>query len=99
MIARIFTSLIAVGALVTLIPGLPLIQLLLVVQVVNGLLLPPLLVFIVKLASDSHVMGEYRNGRMFNLLAWGTVIVVALLAVLLILATVVAPLFGFTFGS
>lgn len=95
----LFTSLIAVGALVTLIPGLPLIQLLLVVQVVNGLLLPPLLVFIVKLASDSHVMGEYRNGRMFNLLAWGTVIVVALLAVLLILATVVAPLFGISLGG
>ena len=48
----LFTLLLAVGAAVTLIPGIPLIRLLIVVQVINGVLLPVLLVFIVRLASD-----------------------------------------------
>ena len=92
----LFTALIVIGAAVTLVPNLPLIQLLLVVQVVNGLLLPALLVFIVQLASDRSVMGNYRNGFGFNVLAWGTVIVVGGLAILLILATVVAPMLGWS---
>jgi Mn2+/Fe2+ NRAMP family transporter len=85
----LFTSLIVLGVLVTLIPGLPLIQLLLVVQVINGILLPVLLVFIVKLSSSRAIMGSYQNGRWFNVLAWGTVIVVGGLAVLLLATTVV----------
>jgi NRAMP (natural resistance-associated macrophage protein)-like metal ion transporter len=90
----LFTSLIVIGALVTLIPGLPLIQLLILVSVLNALLLPPLLVFIVRLASDRGVMGRYRNGPLFNVLAWATVIIVGGLAVLLLLTTVIGPLVG-----
>ncbi|HLH71943.1 MAG TPA: Nramp family divalent metal transporter [Chloroflexota bacterium] len=95
----LFTALIVIGAFVTLLPGLPLIQLLLVVQVVNGLLLPPLLVFIVQLASDPSVMGNYRNSFGFNVLAWGTVIVVGGLAILLLVVTVVGPMFGLALGG
>jgi NRAMP (natural resistance-associated macrophage protein)-like metal ion transporter len=95
----LFTSLIVIGALVTLVPGLPLIQLLLVVQVVNGLLLPALLVFIVLLSSNREVMGVYRNGRWFNVLAWGTVVIIGALAVLLVATTVVGPLVGLNLGS
>ncbi|HUX85651.1 MAG TPA: Nramp family divalent metal transporter [Chloroflexota bacterium] len=90
----LFTALIVIGAGVTLLPNLPLIQLLLIVQVINGLLLPALLIFIVQLASDPSVMGSYRNGAGFNVLAWGTVIVVGGLAIVLLLATVVGPAFG-----
>ena len=95
----LFTSLIVIGALVTLVPGLPLIQLLLVVQVINGLLLPALLVFIVLLASNREVMGKYRNGRWFNVLAWGTVVIVGALAILLVATTVIGPLVGLNLGS
>ena len=90
---------IALGVVVTLIPGLPLIQLLLVVQVINGLLLPPLLVFIVRLASSREVMGTYRNGPTFNALAWATVVIIGGLAILLLLTTVVAPLVGINLGA
>jgi NRAMP (natural resistance-associated macrophage protein)-like metal ion transporter len=95
----LFTSLIVIGALVTLVPGLPLIQLLLVVQVINGLLLPALLVFIVLLASNREVMGKYRNGRWFNVLAWGTVVIIGALAILLVATTVIGPLVGLNLGS
>lgn len=95
----LFTSMIFLGVLVTLIPGLPLIQLLLVVQVVNGLLLPPLLVFIVRLASSRSVMGTYRNRGAFNVLAWGTVAVIGGLAILLLITTVFGPMLGLNIGS
>lgn len=88
----LFTALIVVGAVVTLIPGIPLISLLVVVQVINCLLLVPLLVFIVRLASDSEVMGEHRNSFGYNVLAWGTVIAVGGLSALYIVLNVLAPL-------
>ncbi|HLG51744.1 MAG TPA: Nramp family divalent metal transporter [Chloroflexota bacterium] len=90
----LFTSLITIGALITLIPGIPLIQLLLIVQVVNALLLVPLLIFIVKLASDPEVMGQYRNGRLFNALAWATVVSIGALSILYVIVGVLAPLLG-----
>jgi Mn2+/Fe2+ NRAMP family transporter len=85
----LFTGLIVVGAAVTLIPGLPLIRLLLIVQMVNGLLLPVLLFFIMKLVNDRDVMGEYVNGPAANVVAWTTCVTVAALALTLIVATVV----------
>jgi len=90
----LFTFLIVLGALVTLIPGLPLIQLLLIVQVINGLLLPILLVFIVRLASNRAIMGSYVNGPLYNALAWGTTIVFGGLAILLILITLFGSFLG-----
>lgn len=95
----LFTSLIVIGALVTLIPGIPLIQLLLIVQVINCLLLVPLLVFIVKLAADPEVMGSYRNTLTYNVLAWATVIGVGGLSMLYVLANVVGPLLGINLGT
>jgi Mn2+/Fe2+ NRAMP family transporter len=91
----LFTSLIGVGALVTLIPGLPLIQLLLIVQVINGLLLPILLVFILRLASNPTIMRRYRNTPRFNVLAWGSVVLVGGMAILYLLMLLVGPYLGF----
>ncbi len=95
----LFSSMIVVGALVTLIPGIPLIQLLLVAQVINCLLLVPLLIFIVRLASDAEVMGCYRNGATFNALAWTTVIAIGALATLYVVANIIAPLVGVSIGG
>src|SRR5258707_5431401 len=53
----LFTGMLAFGALVALIPGLPLIQLIVVSQIINGALLPILLYFILKLVNDSCIMG------------------------------------------
>ncbi len=85
----IFTSLILIGAIVALIPGIPQIKLLLFTQCVNGLLLPFILVAIVSLASNREIMGEYKNGFLFNLGAWIITIIVSMLSLLLIATTII----------
>ncbi len=59
----LFTGMLAFGALVALIPGLPLIQLIVVSQIINGALLPIMLFFILRLVNDRRIMGKYVNGR------------------------------------
>jgi Mn2+/Fe2+ NRAMP family transporter len=78
------TVLIAIGAMVAVIPGLPVISLLVGVQVVNGALLPILLIFIWRLAASGELMGEYRNGRTFNVIAGFTVVATSTLSILLL---------------
>ena len=80
----IFTFLIVVGGVVAMIPGLPLFDVLLVTQVINGMLLPVLLVSILRLASDRELMGAHANGRVYNAASWLTVLVVSALSLLFI---------------
>ena len=83
----IFTSLILIGAVTALIPGIPQIKLLLFTQCINGLLLPVLLVAIVSLAGNPEIMGEYKNSFLFNCAAWLITIVVSTLSVPLLITT------------
>ena len=83
----IFTFLVAAGGLVAILPGLPLIRVLLVTQVVNGLLLPVLLVAILRLVNREELMGAYRNGPVYNVASWLTVAVVSALSLLFIART------------
>ncbi|HYO99426.1 MAG TPA: Nramp family divalent metal transporter [Pyrinomonadaceae bacterium] len=80
----IFTFLIAVGASIAIIPGLPLMRVLVVTQFINGLLLPVMLVAILRLAGDRKLMGDNANGAVYNVLAWLTVLVVSGLSLLLV---------------
>ncbi|SRR5579883_149159 len=90
----IFTGLIVLGALVGMfIPRGAVVQLLLLVQVINGVLLPVLLVFIIRLIGRRDVMGTYTNGPVYNALAWITVVAVAGLSLLMV-ATTVLPMIG-----
>ena len=74
----LFTGLIVLGAVVGMvIPHGAVVQLLLVVQVVNGVLLPVLLIFIIRLVNKRAVMRRYTNGRVYNAVAWTTVVAVA----------------------
>lgn len=84
----IFTSLIIVGAAIALIPGIPQFRLLVLTQCVNGLLLPVLLIAIVSLANKEEIMGEYRNGPVHNLFAYGTTAIVSVMSLLLIGRTI-----------
>ncbi|MCA1593461.1 MAG: divalent metal cation transporter [Acidobacteria bacterium] len=86
----IFTFLIAVGGLVAITPGLPLFDVLLVTQVINGLLLPVLLVTILRLVNNRDLMGDHRNGQVYNVASWLTVVVVSALS-LLFIATKLFP--------
>jgi len=80
----VITTLIAIGTLVAIIPGVPVIKLLVGVQVVNGVLLPITLFFVWRLASNTELMGEYVNGRTFNVLAGATVLATSTLSLLLL---------------
>ncbi|MDE3190069.1 MAG: Nramp family divalent metal transporter [Acidobacteriota bacterium] len=83
----VITILIGIGTLVAIIPGVPVISLLVAVQVVNGILLPVTLFFVWRLAANRELMGDYANGRLFNLLAGLTVIATSALSILLLAVT------------
>ncbi|MBD0371524.1 MAG: divalent metal cation transporter [Pyrinomonadaceae bacterium] len=89
----IFTFLVATGALVAMIPGLPLIRVLLVTQVINGLLLPVILIAVLRLVNNKELMGEHRNSRFLNTVAWLATVIVSALSLLLITATIFPNLF------
>jgi Mn2+/Fe2+ NRAMP family transporter len=81
----LFTGLLVVGALVVLRPNLPLVKIMLVSQVVNGVLLPVILIFMLILINREGLMGAWRNGRYFNAVAWtATIVMIALTAWLVV---------------
>lgn len=82
----LFTVLVILGAIVAMIPGIPVVTLLLVVQVIDGVLLPIELFFIMRLINDKQIMGRYANGRLYNVVAWTAVLAITL-AVMLMLGT------------
>lgn len=75
----LITAIIAASALLVIMPGVDLFQIMMSAQVINGVLLPILLVFLVFIAQDKHIMGKYRNGRVWNVLTWGTIILITVL--------------------
>ena len=89
-----FTFLVAVGAAIAIVPNLPLIRVLLVTQVINGLLLPIVLFAVLRLVNNREVMGQYVNGPIYNAAAWLTAIVVTILSLLYILITLFPTIFG-----
>jgi len=83
-----FTGLIVLGAGVALVPGLPLIQVLIGVYVLNGLLLPVQLFAMLRLANDRELMGVHVPGRFYNFVAWTIAVLVSLLSLALLVQTV-----------
>ena len=80
----LYTLLIVLGAGVVLVPGFPLIPMILFSQVINGVLLPFVLLFMLLLINRVDLMGEYTNSRGYNLVAWATVVIVIGLDVVLL---------------
>ncbi len=89
----LYTSIIVIGALIILIPNSPLIAIMLLSQVLNGALLPFVLVFMLILINNKKLMGEHTNGKWFNVVAWGTTIIMVLLTIALIVTTIFPNLF------
>jgi len=88
---------IAFGAFMALIPQFPLMSVMLFAQDVNGMLLAPVLIFAIKIASDRRTMGRLTTGRIGNAIAWTTAAALIVLTTLLIGASVV-QLFGLQLG-
>jgi NRAMP (natural resistance-associated macrophage protein)-like metal ion transporter len=91
----VFTFLVAVGAAIAIVPGLPLIRVLLVTQVINGLLLPIVLFAVLRLVNDRELMGQHVNGPIYNIGAWLTAILVTALSLLFILTTLFPDMLRF----
>jgi Mn2+/Fe2+ NRAMP family transporter len=81
---------IVLGALLILIPGIPLVQLTLVTQQIAGFLSPVILIFMIILVNDKKIMGSHVNGKIQNIISGATVAFIASLSLILL----ISPLFG-----
>ena len=84
----LYTSILVIGAAVVLWPKLPLVPIMLVSQVLNGMLLPFILVFMLILINKEKLMGAWRNGRWFNGVAWALTGVMVVLTAWLVIISV-----------
>jgi NRAMP (natural resistance-associated macrophage protein)-like metal ion transporter len=75
------------AALFMLIPGLPLIQVMFSAQVLNGLLLPVILVFVMLLVGDRKIMGDLVSGRINLALGWGVTALLVIMSVVLVITS------------
>ena len=76
----LYTILIAAGAGVILVPNLPLVKISILSQVVNGVAVPPVLVFMLLLVNKKELMGKYVNSKAYNAVAWITTVVMTVLS-------------------
>jgi Mn2+/Fe2+ NRAMP family transporter len=86
----LITFLMFVPAAVAVIPGLPLVSVILVAQSLNGILLPVILIFTLLMINNPRVMGEHVNGPVRNVVAWTFSGVLVCLSVLLLLSPFVS---------
>jgi len=83
----LYTVLIVAGGAVILIPGIPLVKITVFSQVVNGAVLPFVLIFMLLLINKKELMGEYVNKPTFNIIAWATTVIMIGLTALLVYGT------------
>ncbi len=86
----LYTSILAISALIILLPNAPLIAISLWSQVINGFLLPVVLICMILLVNNKRIMGEYTNKPVNNIIAWSAIVVLVGLSVTLI----IMPLFS-----
>lgn len=79
----LLTAILVISTIVVILPNVNLFGIMMAAQVINGVLLPVLLVFMVGIASDRHVMGRYANTRLWNGFTWFTIVAVTILTVVM----------------
>ncbi|KKR06588.1 MAG: hypothetical protein UT33_C0009G0039 [Candidatus Peregrinibacteria bacterium GW2011_GWC2_39_14] len=82
----IFTAILVIGVITVAIPGMPLLMIMRASQVANGLVLPFFLYFLMKIAQDQALMGEYATKGFWRIFGWVSVWVLAILNVALLIA-------------
>jgi NRAMP (natural resistance-associated macrophage protein)-like metal ion transporter len=88
----LFTGIIALSAGLAMIPGIPFTSTLVVIQIIDGIVLPVVVLCLLRLTNDRELMGSYRNGIVFNVIGAVTAVVVSVLSVVLVGLTIVRPL-------
>ena len=98
MFFGLYTVLIVLGGAIVLWPNLSLYHVMLTTQVVNGILLPPILIFMILIANKQSIMGEYVNKKFFNVVSWTFTFVLIFLTILLLVSTLFPAFSGNIFG-
>jgi len=80
----LYTVLIVAGAGVLLIPRFPLVRIMILSQVVNGVVLPFVLIFMLRLVNNRELMGEHVNSRAYNVVAWSTTAIMIVLTLAMV---------------
>lgn len=81
-----YSLMIFLGAGIILLPNIPLIGIMYYSQVINGILLPFILIFMLLLINDKRIMGNYVNGRFMNIISWITVVTLNCLSVAMVIS-------------
>jgi Mn2+/Fe2+ NRAMP family transporter len=89
-----YTALIVLGAGLVLVPNAPLLKIMYLSQVLNGILLPIVLVFMLRLINNPRLMSENTNSRFWNVMSWACVVIVSALSLYLGLVTIFPGLGG-----
>jgi len=84
----LFTLLIVIGGGVILIPGFPLVKMILLSQVINGALLPLVLIYMILLVNKDRLMKKWKNTRFYNAVGWASVVILIGLTVALVILSV-----------
>jgi NRAMP (natural resistance-associated macrophage protein)-like metal ion transporter len=77
-----YLVLILIGAVTVIVPGAPLVPIIFYSQVLNGMLLPIVLVLMLLLINNKKLMGKWTNSPLFNVIAWTTAVIVGILTVI-----------------
>jgi NRAMP (natural resistance-associated macrophage protein)-like metal ion transporter len=84
----LYSLMIFLGAGIILLPDVPLISIMFYSQVINGVLLPFILIFMLLLINDRRIMGDYTNGFMMNIVSWVVVIVLIVLSCVMVFVSI-----------
>ncbi len=84
----LYSLLIFLGAGIVLLPGIPLIPVMYISQVINGIVLPVILIFMLILINNKKLMGEHVNKGVYNFISWGTVIILVGLSIALLISLI-----------
>ncbi|MEE0489487.1 Nramp family divalent metal transporter [Methanosphaera stadtmanae] len=87
MFHGLYAGMIFVCAIIILIPNIPLMQILLFSQVLNGILLPFILVLMLMIINDKRIMGEYVNSKWYNMVAWIITVIITILVIILVITS------------
>jgi Mn2+/Fe2+ NRAMP family transporter len=66
-----------------------LVPIMLLSQVINGVLLPVIIFFMLKITSDKTIMGAHVNSRGFNIVAWSGAIITASISIIMVVMTLI----------
>jgi NRAMP (natural resistance-associated macrophage protein)-like metal ion transporter len=83
-----YLGLIILAVIIIMFPNVPLLSILYLSQVANGILLPFVLILMLLIINDKKIMGDYVNSKIFNLIAWITVVIVMALSIGLLITNV-----------